>query len=462
MVIALDKHKRPLGFMTERRARKLMERKRAVLYRAFPATVVVKDVDARKLDSLPSYRVKVDPGAEHTGIAVVCNETDEAVLYLQVHHRGQEVKGALKTRKDTRRNRRGRETRYRRCKFRQGGKFNSPRPAGWLPPSVASVAGNITHWVEKLSRLINITGCSYEAVRFDTQLMENPDISGEEYQHGTLYGYELREYLLEKAGHVCQYCGGASGDPVLEWEHMVPRSRGGSDRVKNAALACRACNRDKGSMTAEEYLEALRNREPRGKHAAELNKARASCTEKLLEGRAPAGNLRYCAWAGSMRRRVERVLFSLFGDVECSSGGRTKYNRTRLGLPKDHHYDALCTGHVPENGYRDRTGGYVLHVEATGRGTRFRGKVNACGVITKKLEPRAKRVYGFMNGDIVRAEVAKGKYTGTHTGRVMTRAKGNFDIRRMDGELVTANVRYCRILQYGCGYKFCYKNEASV
>lgn len=122
----------------------------------------------------------------------------------------------------------------------------------------------------------------------------------------------------------------------------------------------------------------------------------------------------------------------------------------------------MCTGHVPEGGYTDRTGGYVLHVQATGRGTRFRRKINACGVITKKLRPRARRVFGFMNGDIVRAEVAKGKYAGTHTGRVMTRASGNFDIRRLDGKLVTANVRCCRILQYGCGYKFCYRNEATV
>jgi hypothetical protein len=38
---------------------------------------------------------------------------------------------------------------------------------------------------------------SPELVKFDTQLMQNSNISGVQYQQGTLAGYELREYLLE-------------------------------------------------------------------------------------------------------------------------------------------------------------------------------------------------------------------------------------------------------------------------
>ena len=87
-----------------------------------------------------------------------------------------------------------------------------------------------------MRKLVNITTSSIEAVRFDTQLLDNPDISGVAYQQGTLFGYEIKEYLLDKYGHQCQYCGGASRDPVLEWEHIVPKSRGGSDSIKNATL----------------------------------------------------------------------------------------------------------------------------------------------------------------------------------------------------------------------------------
>lgn len=86
--------------------------------------------------------------------------------------------------------------------------YDSSREDGWLPPSIRSAADNVISWVRRLGRWINLTECSFEAVRFDTQLMEDPDIEGEEYQHGTLFGLEIKEYLMEKFGHTCQYCGG--------------------------------------------------------------------------------------------------------------------------------------------------------------------------------------------------------------------------------------------------------------
>ncbi len=451
MVIALDKHKKPLGFMTERRARILMDKKRAVLYRKYPAAVIVKDRDVRELPDRPGYRIKIDPGSAHTGIAVVRIDTDEVMMYMQIHHRGQKVKKALDTRRMTRRSRRQRETRYRRCRFSKGGRFDCARKEGWLPPSVRSVGDNIINWTRKLKRYINITECSFEAVRFDQQLLADPDISGEEYQHGTLFGTEIREYLLERFGHTCQYCGGESGDAVLEWEHMVPRSRGGSSSVKNASLACRSCNRDKGNRTLPEYLEALKKNS-----RTSLNDARVKHITRILEGHTPFVGERYSAWANACRRYVERALFGIFGQVECSSGGRTKYNRTRLGLPKDHHYDALCVGTVPEGGYRDRTCGCVLHAEAMGRGSRFRGLTNSCGIIITKFKRGPKRRFGFMTGDIVRADVRSGKYAGIHTGRVMVRTTGWFDVRCTNGAKITAKYSDCRILQRSCGYKFWY------
>ena len=149
----------------------------------------------------------------------------------------------------------------------------------------------------------------------------------------------------------------------------------------------------------------------------------------------------------------------MFDDVECSSGGRTKYNRTNLGYPKDHQYDAACIGNVPTNGYEDLTHGYYVYAKATGRGTRFRGKVNKCGIITRKLAPRAKKVSGFMNGDIVVAniphrELKPYKYEGRYTGRVMTRASGSFDIRTVNGKLVTVSYKFIKKIQNADGYQY--------
>ena len=169
--------------------------------------------------------------------------------------------------------------------------------------------------------------------------------------------------------------------------------------------------------------------------------------------------MRYAAWVSSSRRYLENHLFQIFRDVECSSGGRTKYNRTKLGYPKEHHYDALCIGTVPEKGYHDRTNGYYLYAKATGRGTRLRGTLNKCGIIVTKWTSRKKNFFGFQTGDIVVAEVPHKtpkpyKHEGRFVGRVMVRASGSFDIRTTGGRLATVKAGFCRLLQAnsGCAY----------
>ena len=464
MVITLDKHKRPLGFCSERRARVLLTKRRACVHRYYPFTIIIKDVDARDLD-IPEYRIKIDPGAKHTGIAIV-RESDNAVMaYFQIEHRGESIVQKLETRHAARRNRRQRETRYRRCKWinhylpkDSKYKTESPRPDSWLPPSVKSTSDNIISWVRRLCKLINIRCCSFEAVRFDTQLLDNPNIEGVEYQQGTLFGYEVKEYLLDKYGHTCQYCNGVSDDSILEWEHIQPKSKGGSDSIKNATLACHTCNQDKGNTLLPDWLEqekAVKGSAARKK----LSEARILGIQRVMTGNPPKVSNRYCAWVSSSRRATERGLFGIFGEVECASGGRTKFNREMLKLPKDHHYDALCVGTVPETGFNDLTNGYCLYIKAMGRGSRFRGKINKCGIITTKLKKGPRRRFGFQNGDIVAADVPKGKYAGYHVGRVMTRASGAFDIRCTDGKLVTANQQYCRILQHDNGYQYCYSKS---
>lgn len=471
MVIVLDKRKRPAGFTTERRARKLMEKRRAVLYRAYPCTIIVKDLDVRTIDTLPAYRLKIDPGAKYTGMAVVCNETNEVMLYLQIEHRGELIKEAMDTRKNIRRNRRSRETWYRRPKWKAHRKddnfrADSSREKGWIPPSVKSTADNIIHWALRLKKFIRLTTCSLEAVRFDMQLLQNPDVSGLEYQHGTLFGYEMKEYLLETYGHKCQYCGGLAGDPILEWEHMTPKSRGGTDRVDNANLACKTCNQDKGNRTLPEYLEVLKKRKPKSKKQQELNNERIRRISAIVEKGTIYKDLRYAAWTNVTRGYDEKHLFAIFGDVECSSGGRTKYNRKLLGLPKDHHYDALCVGAVPESGYKDRTHGYCLYVQAMGRGTRLLGHINKCGIITVKYRYRNKRMrshgvngttVSLQTGDMVRAVIPGGKYQGTYTGRVMIRRSGAHDISIAGNVRVTGTKKTVyQVLQRSDGYAYKY------
>ena len=73
-----------------------------------------------------------------------------------------------------------------------------------------------------------------------------------EYQQGTLYGYELREYLLEKWHRRCGYCG--AQNTRLEVDHIVPKSIGGSDRVSNLTLSCKPCNAKKTNRPVGKFL----------------------------------------------------------------------------------------------------------------------------------------------------------------------------------------------------------------
>jgi len=101
-------------------------------------------------------------------------------------------------------------------------------------------------------RVCPIAALSLELVKFDLQAMEQPEISGITYQQGTLAGYELREYLLEKWRRTCAYCG--AQEVPLQVEHIQSRAKGGSSRVSNLCLACEPCNVKKGTQDIGVFL----------------------------------------------------------------------------------------------------------------------------------------------------------------------------------------------------------------
>jgi len=56
-------------------------------------------------------------------------------------------------------------------------------------------------------------------VRFDLQQLQNLEVSGVEYQRGELFGFEVKEYPLEKWSRKCAYCG--IENVPFEIEHIV-------------------------------------------------------------------------------------------------------------------------------------------------------------------------------------------------------------------------------------------------
>lgn len=430
LVFVLDKNKKPLNPTHPARARRLLKSGKASVFRRYPFTIVLHNREVEGSRTY-EYRLKIDPGAKATGLAIVQNHV--VVWAAELTHRGFAIRDALTARRQLRRSRRYRKTRYRAARFN-----NRRRPQGWLPPSLNSRVENILTWVRRLMKFCPITAISQELVRFDLQKLQNPEISGVMYQQGELAGYEVREYLLAKFDWRCVYCGAT--DTRLEVEHLIPRSQGGSDRVSNLAIACHPCNQAKGKQDIKDFLS--------GK--PDILKRILAQAKKPLADAAAVNTTR---WA-----LLER-LKTLGTRVETGTGGQTKFNRTRLGLAKTHWGDAVAVGSsTPEQVIVKFT--KPLMIKATGYGHRRMCNITKFGFpqVNKKGElavrSRTKRVHGFQTGDMVKAVVPKGTNAGTHVGRVTVRATGQFDIFTTTSKLQIINHKYCRPLHRSDGYSY--------
>ncbi len=418
MVFVLDAEKRPLNPVHPARARILLREGRAAILRRHPFTIILKAVIPSATPVL--LRLKLDPGSQTTGIALLNDMTGEVVFAAELHHRGMTIKQALDRRRAVRHSRRQRKTRHRPPRF-----ANRRCRSGWLPPSLGSRVANVVTWVKRLRSLAPIGTLSLELVRFDTQQMQNAEIRGVEYRQGELAGYEVREYLLEKWGQRCAYCG-VTGVP-LEVEHIIPRSRGGSNRVSNLTLACHSCNETKGARTAAEYG-----------YPQIQSQARQS--------------LRDAAAVNSTRWALYGALQATGLTVETGSGSLTKYNRMTRELPKTHWLDAACVGESTPP-VLETTGIVVLQITATGHGRRQMCGPDKYGFPIRHRR-RQKRHFGFATGDMVQAVVPRGKYPGTYVGRVAVRATGSFRVGRVD-----VSHRYCRLLMRADGYSYEMRKE---
>jgi len=431
-VFVLDQRKKPLMPCSEKRARRLLERGRAVVVKRYPFTIRLKD---RVGGELQPIRVKLDPGSKHTGVAVVREsqavdpKTGEiankiSVLnLLQLHHRGLTISTHLTSRRAMRRRRRS-NLRYREARF-----DNRTKSTGWLAPSLQHRVDTTISWVNKLQRLAPVAALSQELVRFDLQQLESPEISGVEYQQGELQGYEVREYLLAKWNRKCAYCG-VERIP-LEIEHIVPKSAGGSNKISNLTLACRTCNERKGSQSIEVFLAKQPELWQRIKEQA----------KKPLKDAAAVNSTR---WA------LANALKATSLPVELASGGRTQFNRVRLDVPKSHALDAACVGVVEAVQSWNKP---TLEIKCAGRGRYQRTRLDKFGFPRGYLM-RKKSVFGFQTGDMVKAVVTKGKKVGEYVGRVAIRASGSFDIATGDEKVSGISHKYCQMISRNDGYGY--------
>ncbi len=427
-VFVLDTNKQLLEPCSPTIAKKLLKVGKAAVFRQYPFTIILKKaVDKQEVKQC---QLKLDPGSVTTGIAIL--QDNKLIWAAELTHRSQQIKDALESRRSLRRGRRGRKTRYRQPRF-----LNRTRDQRWLAPSLEHRVLTTMTWVKRLIKLCPIDSIAMELVKFDCHKMQNPEISGTEYQQGTLYQYEVREYLLEKFNRTCAYCG--AKDVALEVEHIKPKSKGGTNRVSNLAIACVLCNQAKSNLNIREFLAD-----------------KPSVLKWVLaQAKTP---LKDAAAVNSTRWKLFNSLKETGLPVTTGTGAQTKFNRNQQGLPKTHWLDAAMVANSPKleiltnqpllikcTGHGNRQ---VIHVDKFGFPRR-----NKSGELVRK-SALIKSVKGFQTGDIVKAVVTKGKKIGSYLGRVAVRSSGSFNIKTVSETVQGINHKYCKQVHGKDGYVY--------
>ena len=424
MVLVIDKRKQPCNTISAAYARILLFNKQAVIHKRFPFTIRLRNDNAVLKDR--NYTVKLDPGSRTTGVAITDNQ-DQVVMLAEIEHRGHIIKKNLDSRRAVRRSRRNRKTRYREAKFQ-----NRTRPQGWLAPSIKSRADNVINFVKKYKEFLNINKVMVENVNFDVaQMISDTKLWGNDYQQRNLYDTNLRNFIFSKTKGRCSYCGAKAE----EIDHVIARSKGGTNSVNNLTATCRACNEKKSNLSLKNFGKLM-------------NKDYSHLEPKKLPKNA--------AIVQSARNYMVREIAKLIPDTTTYDAWITKYNRDSLGLPKQHYYDALSVGEIPIkfNFLTDK----VLIISAKGRGSRQMCRMDQFG-FPRTSAKASKSVKGFQTGDIVKAIVPFGSKAGEYLGKVAVRSSGSFNIQTKTKVIQGIGYRYCHIVQRSDGYSYDYKER---
>ena len=304
MVYVLDINGRPL--MPTRRhgkVRRLLRDGRAVCVRRTPFTI-------RLLYEVPGFiqdvSLGVDAGSKTVGLSA---STETKELYRSEVTLRNDIVNLISTRRETRRTRRSRKLRYRAARF-----DNRRRAEGWIAPSIRQKVCSHIRSIDLVCSVLPVRKIVVEVAQFDTQLLKNPDIAGEQYQQGEQLGFwNVREYVLWRDNHQCQHCHGKSKDSILNVHHLESRKTGG-DSPDNLITLCETCH--KAYHRGEIQLKLKRNGQ----------------------------SLRDAAFMCIMRWEVYNTLKSIHSgkEVKLTYGYITKHRRIEHGVEKTHCADAFC------------------------------------------------------------------------------------------------------------------------
>jgi 5-methylcytosine-specific restriction endonuclease McrA len=401
LVYVLNKNKEPLMPCSSTKARKLLKHNKAKVLRTEPFTIqLLYGSSGYKQD----ITLGVDAGSKHIGLSA---STPTKELYAADVELRNDIVDLLSTRRQNRRTRRNRKTRYRKCRFLNRVKSKNK---GWLAPSVENKINTHFRVIKDVYRILPITNIVVETASFDIQKIKNPEISGKQYQEGDQLGFwNVREFVLWRDNHTCQCCKGKTKDKILNVHHIESRKIGG-DAPNNLITLCETCHT--------------------GYHKG---------TIKLPSSIKRGTSFKDAAFMGIMRWSFYNRLKELYPNVSMTYGYITKNTRIQNDLPKKHYIDALCIAGHPIA----KRLGYYYYQKQVRRHSRQIHKANMLKGGRKKLNQAPKYVKGYQLFDKV-------KYKNETYYVFGRRNSGFFDIRKLDGTKVnkgSINYKYLNKLE---------------
>ncbi len=396
-VYIINCHGKPLMPCQPRKARVLLKAGKAKVVQMVPFTLQL-------LYGGSGYKqevsVGIDAGRKHIGVSAT---TEQAVLFEAEVQPRTDLAELLATRRQFRRARRSRKTRYRASRF-----LNRKKPDGWLAPSVQHTIDGHLKTVRLVHTILPVSRTTIEVAQFDIQKIKNPEIEGAEYQQGPQQGFwNVREYVLFRDGHCCQWCQGASKDQVLNVHHIESRQTGG-DSPDNLLTLCQTCH-DLIHRTHQEH--------------------------KLQRS---GKSFRDATQMGIMRWHIYEQAKALFQNVQLTYGYLTKQIRIENALVKSHVIDARCISGNP----KASTDGIWYLIKQVRRNNRqlHKATIRKGGVRQRNTAP--KYVHSFRLFDCV-------NYQGKICFVFGRRSSGYFDLRTLDGSKVhaAANAKKLKLVQ---------------
>jgi hypothetical protein len=389
-VYILNHHGRPLMPCHPRKARLLLKVGKAKVIRMVPFTLQL-------LYGSSGYKQEVslgiDAGTRHIGVSAT---TEHTVLFEAEVQPRIDITKLLATRAQFRRARRSRKTRYRPCRF-----LNRKKPKGWLAPSVQHRVDAHLKTIKLAYSILPVSRTTVEVAQFDIQKIRHPEIEGTAYQQGPQLGFwNVREYVLWRDSHCCQWCQGKSKDKVLNVHHIESRKTGG-DRPDNLITLCETCH----------------------------NLIHRTQQEHKIEKR--SNGLRDATQMGMIRWQIYEQAKGQFPNVHLTYGYLTKHARVEHGLKKSHIIDARCISGYP---LAQPNGTWYL-IKWVRRNNRQIHKATIRKGGKRQRNTAPKQVHGFRLFDCVR-------YQGTVCFVFGRRSSGYFDLRTLDGHKVHASASH--------------------